>query len=313
MVDNKYLWGIDLGGTKTEGIVFLHGAENKVIKRLRIPTEREKGYEHILQRINHLLDLLKESTGEHPDMVGIGTPGTVDPHTGLSKNSNTTCLNGMPFKSDLEALIGVPVAIANDANCFALAEATLGAVPGALPDAKTAFGVILGTGVGGGVVVDGRVLNGSQGIAGEWGHNYLDESGGPCYCGRSGCVETVISGKGLEQFYEGRAGMFRPLKEIVKLADGAKDKVAVETIDRLHHFFGKAMAPIVNIFDPDAIVLGGGVGNIDSLYDRGVQEVKKYVFNDRMDTLFLKPVLGDSAGVYGAAMLCAGREQFLDR
>jgi predicted NBD/HSP70 family sugar kinase len=219
----------------------------------------------------------------------------------------------MPFKSDLESLIGVPVAIANDANCFALAEATLGAVPQALPDANTAFGVILGTGVGGGVVVDGRVLNGSQGIAGEWGHNYLDASGGACYCGRTGCVETVISGTGLEKFYKENSGKAKALKEIVELAKNKSDRVAIKTIDRLHHYFGKAMAPIVNILDPDAIVLGGGVGNIDSLYDIGVAEVEKYVFNDRMDTLFLKPILGDSAGVYGAAMLCAGRDQFLDR
>jgi len=151
--------------------------------------------------------------------------------------------------------------------------------------------------------VRGKVLNGRQGIAGEWGHNFLDESGGPCYCGRTGCVETIFSGPALERFYEKNAGQRLKLRDIVARAEAGTDPVAEQTIQRLIHFFGKAMAVVINIVDPDAVVIGGGVGNIDRIYTEGVAEVLKYLFNPRIDTVFLKPKLGDSAGVFGAALL----------
>jgi predicted NBD/HSP70 family sugar kinase len=219
------------------------------------------------------------------------------------KNANTTALNGRPFHIDLEQKLGYPVRLANDANCFAVAEALMGAVPDALPKAEVVFGVIMGTGVGGGWVVRGKVLNGRQGIAGEWGHNFLDESGGPCYCGRTGCVETVFSGPALERFYEKNAGQRLKLRDIVARAEAGTDPIAEQTMQRLIHFFGKAMAVVINIMDPDAVVIGGGVGNIDRIYTDGVAEVQKYLFNPRIDTVFLKPKLGDSAGVFGAALL----------
>lgn len=271
--------------------------------RLRLPTEARKGYKHILAQIAKLVEVLSAETGLRPKSIGIGHPGTMDPQTGTLKNSNTQCLNGRPFDRDLEALLGIPVRLANDANCFAVAEALLGAAPAAHPNPSVVFGVILGTGVGGGLVVNGRVLKGRQGIAGEWGHNYLDETGGECYCGKYGCVEKIISGPALETFFKDLTGVHLQLKEIARLAEKGEDAAAVRTMDRMVEFFGKAIAVVINIVDPDVIVLGGGVGNIDILYTRGVAEARKHLFNNRIDTIFSKPKLGDSAGVFGAALL----------
>jgi predicted NBD/HSP70 family sugar kinase len=172
-----------------------------------------------------------------------------------------------------------------------------------VPDAEVVFGVIMGTGVGGGLVVHNRVINGRQGIAGEWGHNFLHASGGPCYCGRTGCVETVLAGPALERYYAGQSGTSLRLPTVVERYRQGGDPHAEATIRRLIDFFGRAIAVVINIADPDAIVIGGGVGNIDLLYTEGVEAVRKHVFNDRPDTVFLKPLLGDSAGVFGAAML----------
>ncbi|MFN0013486.1 MAG: ROK family protein [Saprospiraceae bacterium] len=297
------LWGIDLGGTKIEGAV-LENIETPIpLARQRVPTEASLGYEHILDQIALLVDMLAKETGLRPERIGLGHPGTLDPNTGFVKNANTTALNGKPFDKDLERRLGIPVRLANDANCFAVAEALLGAVPGVLPNAEVVFGVILGTGVGGGLVVRQKVINGRQGIAGEWGHNFLDASGGPCYCGKTGCVETIISGPALEKFYARESGRSLHLRDIVLRADAGTDPVAVATMDRLIQFFGKAIAVVINIVDPDAIVLGGGVGNIDRLYTDGIAEARKHLFNTRIDTVFLKPKLGDSAGVFGAAFL----------
>lgn len=298
-----HLWGIDLGGTKIEGAVLESRENPNPIARQRFPTEAAKGYAHILGQVGKMVEMLSAETGLKPGHLGIGHPGTIDPNTGVVKNANTTVLNGKPFDKDLMARLGVPVRFANDANCFAVAEALMGAVPDALPDAEVVFGVILGTGVGGGLVVRQKVINGRQGIAGEWGHNFLDESGGPCYCGKTGCVETVLSGPALEKYYAGLSGHWCRLPEIAHRAEAGSDLAATQTIDRLIHFFGKAIAVVINIVDPDVIVLGGGVGNIDRLYTDGKDEAAKHLFNTRVDTLFLKPKLGDSAGVFGAALL----------
>jgi fructokinase len=299
----QYKWGLDLGGTKIEGVILdTTGTTPKVVERMRIPTEADKGYEHICDQVGRIVDMLADAAGHRPDGIGIGHPGALDPITGTMKNANTTALNGRPFDKDLEKRLGFRVKLANDANCFAVAEALMGSVPEVLPHATSVFGVILGTGVGGGWVVHGKVLNGRQGIAGEWGHNLLDEHGPDCYCGRKGCVETLMSGPFLERYYAQRSGTARNLREIAALAETG-DEAAVQTLDRLIHYFGKAMAVVINIMDPDAIVLGGGVGNIDRLYTDGVREVGRYVFNPRVDTVFLRPKLGDSAGVFGAALL----------
>jgi fructokinase len=300
----KILCGIDLGGTKIEGVIISKGENDfEIIERLRLPTEKELGYEHIVSQIKKVVDLLQEKSGIKVEAVGIGTPGTLDPTTQTLKNSNTTCLNGMPFKKDLETTLGVPVRMANDANCFALAETTMGAVASQVPEAQVVFGVIMGTGVGGGLVINDQVINGKHGIAGEWGHNFLHESGGLCYCGQVGCVEKILSGTGLENFYEQQTGTRKSMKDIMALYEAGADVNATATIERLLEYFGKGMASIINMIDPDAIVIGGGVGNIDLLYTEGVKQVEKYIFNSTLETKFLKPQLGDSAGVFGAAML----------
>jgi len=297
------IWGIDLGGTKIEGVILEDHESMRVLKRMRIPTEAHKGYIHVVRQIYKLIETMTAEVGVKAQKIGFGTPGTIDPMTQTLKNCNSTHLNGMPLKRDLENMLGIPIEMANDANCFAVAEANLGAVQEVLPDAKVVFGVIMGTGVGGGIVVNGKVINGRQGIAGEWGHNFLDETGGPCYCGRTGCVEKIISGPALENFYYDLTNTKIRLPEIMELHLEGNDEVATQTIQRLIHFFGKGIANVINVLDPDAIVLGGGVGNIDLLYSEGVREAEKYIFNNRLETIFLKPKLGDSAGVFGAALL----------
>lgn len=299
------LWGIDMGGTKIEGVILKSADNPEILFRERIATEAEQGYEHILQQTKKLIDILIDKSRERPDRIGFGTPGTLDPKLGVMKNCNTVSMNGKPMKDDLEKLLGVTVVMANDADCFALAETRHGVVKEHFPNARVVFGVIMGTGVGGGLVIDGRAIPGLQGIAGEWGHNFLDESGGPCYCGKSGCVEKVIAGPALEQYYFSETGNRKPLKDIVALAESKVDPTAQKTMIRLIEYFGKALSVLINILDPDVIVIGGGVGNIDMLYDRGIDSVKKYVFNNRLDTPIVQPLLGDSAGVIGAAYLLA--------
>ncbi|MGY3925470.1 ROK family protein [Aeromonas jandaei] len=294
-------WGIDLGGTKCECVV-LDGDE--VLLRHRIPTERAGGYDHMIGQIARLVAECAEKIGQRPTVIGMGTPGARDPQTGLMKNCNTTELNGKPFKEDLERRLGVPVLIANDANCFALAETHLGAVRQHHPDAKVVFGIIMGTGVGSGIVINGRILNGHHGIAGEWGHNVLSPDGPECYCGKHGCVETLISGPALEAWYEAKAKRRLSLAQIA--AATAHDHIAKLTIDRLHLLFGQALANVVNILDPDVIVIGGGVGNVQSLYSVGRQTILPFLFNPRFSAPIIAPALGDSAGVFGAALLARG-------
>ena len=297
------LWGIDLGGTKIECAVLAASDNPEVIIRKRLPTESSKGYQHVLSQISRLIELTAKELGEDPEVIGMGTPGSIDTQTGRLKNSNSVVLNNQPFQLDVTSVLGVQVKIANDANCFALAEARMGVVLERYPDARVVFGVIMGTGVGGGIVVNGKIINGHHGIAGEWGHNFLDASGGSCYCGKSGCVETIISGTGLEKFYAGLKGEKKKLKDIARDSISGNDEFAVQTISRLIHFFGLGLSTIVNILDPDVIVIGGGVGNLDLLYTEGLKEVEKYVFNNTFNTVITKPTLGDSAGVFGAAFL----------
>jgi predicted NBD/HSP70 family sugar kinase len=299
----NHLWGIDLGGTKAEGVILGPGGLNDILFRDRVPTGAENGYRHILGQIALLVDMMEKKVGYRARHIGIGTPGTLDPARRTMKGCNSECMNDQPMKEHLEEMLRLKVSIANDANCFALAETRMGVVHQQFPDARVVFGVIMGTGVGGGLVIDGRAIGGLQGIAGEWGHNFLDESGGPCYCGKSGCVEKVLSGPSLEKYYEKQSGVSRRLKEITELAQSGQDPAASQTMERLNHFFGKALSVIINIIDPDVVVIGGGVGNISSIYSDGVRSLEKFVFNYRLDTPVVRPVLGDSAGVFGAAYL----------
>lgn len=301
-------WGIDLGGTKIEGVILSAANANAVVYRHRIDTEAEQGYEHIVGRIVKLVGIMRDESGYRPDAIGIGTPGSLDPRLGTMKNSNTTCLNGQPLLADLQKQIDVPVQIANDANCFALAEAQMGIVQDVVPDFRCVFGVIMGTGVGGGVVVRGNdgqafVIGGLQGIGGEWGHNVLEENGDPCYCGKNGCVEQVLSGPALQRYYQKKSGVLLKLPQIMERYRQGNDPHAHATVERLLENFGQAVTTLTNVLDPDAIVIGGGVGNIDLLYSEGPIRAEKYVFNTSFNTPILRPKLGDSAGVFGAAML----------
>lgn len=299
------LWGIDLGGTKIEGAIIPSLNHPEPLVRIRVDTESKLGYQHILNQVQLLVNEMKAQSGLTPAAIGIGTPGAIEPSTGLMKNCNSTALIGKPFKKDLESLLKLPVTIANDANCFALAETHWGVVKQHYPQTRMVFGIIMGTGVGGGIVIDGKVWNGHHGIGGEWGHIFLDESGGKCYCGKTGCVETVISGPALEKYYQNLSGSQLKLHQIAEAALHGNDASATATIDRLCHFFGKAVSIITNLLDPDVIVVGGGVGNIDALYQKGIESLGKFIFNPIINVPILKPQLGDSAGVFGAAALVA--------
>jgi len=287
--------GIDLGGTKTEGIVLKPDGE--VMHRERRPTPQSDGYHAIIENIVRLvLDL--ESKAGTTCTVGIGTPGAISTIDGTLKNSNTVCLNGRHVKEDLEKKLKRTIKIQNDANCFALSEA----VDGAGRDYNTVFGVIIGTGVGGGIVFNKQVHVGLHHIAGEWGHNILDPDGPDCYCGRKGCVETYLSGPALVNDYVKLGGQKLTAEEITILSEKG-DAVAVRTMERYYNHFGRALATVVNILDPDVIILGGGLSNIKGLYTRGLEQLEKSVFNEELKTKLLKNKHGDSSGVRGAAWL----------
>ena len=294
------LWGVDLGGTKIECAVI---DREKTFARRRLPTEAERGYPHILEQIKKLVAEVSAELGEKPSKIGFATPGVLDPATGLMKNCNTVVMNGKPMRKDIEEMLQISVKLANDANCFALAEALMGAGKN-YANHDLIFGVIMGTGVGGGLIAHNRIIEGLHGIGGEWGHNILEENGEPCYCGKRGCVETVISGTGLEKFYAKISGENLRLKEILTKYHDGRNEFADATIERLLEFYGRAVSTLINVLDPNLIVIGGGVGNIDLLYTEGYERIKKYVFNNRiLKTPIVKPVLGDSAGVFGAALL----------
>jgi fructokinase len=289
--------GIDLGGTKIEGVVL--DQDNTELVRKRVETEQDKGYEKILENISKLYNNLVEKIAYEKHTFGIGTPGSISSRTGLLKNSNTVCMNGRPVKQDLGKILGRQIAIQNDANCFAMAEAIMGAGKGK----DLVFGVIMGTGCGGGIVYKGEVITGQQSIAGEWGHMSIDPYNGPdCYCGKKGCIETYISGGGLERMYQKQSGEKKKFAEIVDCYRQGiqKDK---EFMEQFFDRFGIAVSNLINILDPDLVVIGGGLSNIDELYTYGIEKVGKYIFNDELRTPIVKNELGDSAGVIGAAFI----------
>jgi len=292
--------GIDLGGTKIEGMAL--DREGVMLARLRIPTPRED-YDRTLEAISSLVAQLERETGASGN-VGIGAPGAISPATGLVKNANSVWLNGRPLARDLESLLGRPVRLANDANCFALSEARDGAGIGA----RVVFGVILGTGTGGGIVIDGRVLTGPNAIAGEWGHNPLpwprgDEWPGPsCYCGRTGCIETFLSGPGLARDHERSTGRDLPDATFEALV-ASGDAAAEATLRRYEDRLGRALASVINVLDPDTIVLGGGLSNLHRLYRNVPPLWARHVFSDRVDTMIVPPLHGDASGARGAAWL----------
>ena len=300
MSDSRFRLGVDLGGTKIEILALdPQGAERF---RQRVPTP-QGDYAATLRAIATLVDSAERALGASGS-VGIGTPGSISRATGLLRGSNSVCMNGQPIKRDLERVLGRSVRITNDANCFALSEASDGAGRGE----DVVFGVILGTGVGAGVVVSGRVLDGPNAIAGEWGHNPLpwprddERPGDPCFCGHPGCIETFLSGPSLERDHRRVAGRALTSHEIVEGA-ARGDTACAASLARYTERLARSLAHVINILDPDAIVLGGGLSNIDALYVDVPKQWDAWVFSDRVDTRILKHVHGDSSGVRGAAWL----------
>lgn len=304
----KLRLGVDLGGTKIEAVVMDQKGEVRAQRRIDTP---QRDYPRTLGAISELADALQSEAGAGTLVAaGVGSPGAISPATGLLKNANSTWLIGRPLDRDLSSALEMPVRVANDANCFALSEATDGAGAGA----ECVFGVILGTGVGAGVVVNGRVLRGPQAIAGEWGHNPLpnpnvfEQPGPDCYCGRRGCIETWCSGPGLvRDFREASGDLTMRVEEIVERAQ-AGEWVARATLDRHLDRLARSLASVVNVLDPDVIVLGGGVSNLSHLYERLPEAMRPHVFSDVFETPIRPAEHGDASGVRGAAWLWASDE-----
>lgn len=292
--------GIDLGGTKIEGIAL--DEQGTSLIRHRIDTPRDD-YRQTLQAITDLVELIETETGMHGS-VGMGIPGAISPATGLVKNANSTWLIDQPLTEDLQQLLQREIRIANDANCFAVSEAT----DGAAKDAYIVFGVIIGTGTGGGVCINRHTLIGANAIGGEWGHNPLpwpasSESPGPeCYCGKHGCIETWLSGPGFAHRFFEQTGKRLTAPEIVVLSEQG-DPQAEQALQQYEDRMARALASVINIVDPDVIVLGGGMSNITRLYQNVPRRWANYVFSDRVDTRLVPPQHGDSSGVRGAAWL----------
>lgn len=294
---NKYRIGVDLGGTKIESILL--SPDMKELYRDRIPTPPGNRYEHIVKAVHDQIRTTIEKIPEKSVFsIGIGIPGAVNKETGLVHNANTTCLIGKPFQSDLETLCNKKIVMENDADCFTLIEALDGAGKGY----GMVFGVIMGTGCGGGICINGGIWSGANGIAGEWGHFSMDPGGRPCYCGNKGCVETKISGSGIEaSFFEmfGRPLKMKDIVEGYRQDDGPCKTIFIQFLED----FGRALGGLVSVLDPDVVVIGGGLSNIDEIYTRGVEQVQKYAFHKKIKTPILRNRLGDSSGVIGAALL----------
>jgi fructokinase len=285
--------GIDLGGTKIECIVL---ESQKEIFRDRILTESEKGSDHILNQIHQIYQKAILFIDNQKHTLGICTPGSISPDTNLLRNSNTTCLNGLPFKKILEDKLDHSLSIENDANCFALAEAVMGAGQ----DHEFVFGVIMGTGCGGGFIHNKQLRVGPNLISGEWGHSILHTNGNACYCGKHGCVETYISGGGLSKILSNQS-IHLSLEVFFQKED--KNNFESKIYQNFMNDFAQAMGNIINSIDPDIIILGGGLSNIDSLYTDGINAINQYIFSETLKTPIVRNQLGDSAGVFGAALL----------
>jgi len=286
-----YKIGVDLGGTKTEAVLL--DENQNLLEKKRVSTPKNN-YQEIINTISSLV--LDISVNISDFSVGICTPGAISKQTGLIKNSNTQCLIGKSLKEDLENKLGKKISMENDANCFAMAEAKMGSASGF----GVVFGVIMGTGVGGGIVIDGKLHSGRTNIAGEWGHHTIHRNGNSCYCGKTGCVETYISGPSLEKQWRELTGKSQTLTDIISNID---NEIGHKWKNEFLENFGYGLANVIDILDPDVIVLGGGLSNIDFLYTEGKESVHSKVFSDSVDTPILKNKLGDSAGVFGACLL----------
>ena len=299
-MNDNYRIGVDLGGTKIEAVVMNQQGEQ--ITKMRVKTPKDD-YQLILLTIAELVEEIEGNVNEVAT-IGICTPGAISPASGLLKNSNTVCMNGKPIHKDLVSLLGRDIRIANDANCFALSEAIDGAAAGK----DVVFGVIVGTGTGGGIVINQKLLTGAHAIAGEWGHNPLpwpagnELPGPPCYCGKQGCIETFLSGPAITNDHQLQGGDKVSAEQLVELAALGFER-AEETLLRYEERMAKSLASVINLLDPDVIVLGGGMSNIERLYTNIPKLLPKYVFSDVVNTPIVPPKFGDSSGVRGAAWL----------
>jgi fructokinase len=301
MKKSNYQIGIDLGGTKTE--VILLADNNKELYRKRVATrvDTNENYKLVIESIHNLVGLaLSKIEATDNYTIGVGIPGTMDSESGIVQNANTTWLEGHYFKADLEKKIGRQIFMDNDANCFTLAESLAGAAIGK----KIVFGIIMGTGCGGGLCLDGTIHSGNHGIAGEWGHFSIDPNGEKCFCGNIGCIDTKLTGTGIARSYKNKTGKVISAEVIVQKAR-ENDKICRQIFDQFLDDFGKSVGGLISTLDPDAIVLGGGLSNIPELYSTGVEKVKKYAYHENVRTPILKNILGDSAGVFGAAWLAS--------
>ena len=298
--------GIDLGGTKTEAILL--SGTGMVLSRQRRPTPQSEGYDAILSVV---AGMVHESVAMLPPgapyTVGIGIPGSIDTATNLVRNANSTCLIGHPLQTDLETILSHPLQVRNDADCFTMAECHSGAGLGY----GLVFGVIIGTGCGGGISINGVVREGPQRISGEWGHLSVERDGAQCYCGKRGCVETLISGSGIEAAFLREYGQQLSMEGIVSQARQGEPRCR-KTFDRFLDDFGRCLGGLISILDPDAVVLGGGLSNIEELYTTGIERVRHYAFHNNLQTPILKNRLGDSAGVFGAAWIGQQNQRLTD-
>jgi len=299
-------WGIDISSNKIEGIIVDESEPDKPLYQIKIPLERShsydqlRGYDYIITQVQTLLSQLEEHSGfKRPEKIGISTPGVVDPSTGVLKNSNILCFNGYPLKKDLATALNVDVLLANDANCFTLAESILGAGK----NYDVVMGLITDNGIGAGIVTYGHLLEGAHGIAGEWGHNPIRGKKNRCSCGQTRCNEMSFSIPALERFYENLTGIELSFEAIVKRAE-LEEKAALKTLKRLKEKFAKAVAVPINIADPHAIIIGGAIGKLDIPYTEEMRRnILCHVFSKELKTHFLKPAFGKSATVFGAALL----------
>lgn len=300
--------GVDFGGTKIEAAAL--DPDGRFLARVRVPNPGD--YDQALVTVRDLIARVEAEAGG-AGTVGVGLPGSISPRTGLMRNANSTYLNGRPFREDLSAAVGREVRVANDANCLALSEAVDGAVAGA----KVAFAIIIGTGCGGGLVVDGQLVEGANGIGGEWGHMPLPwpsvaENPGPkCWCGQQGCLETWVSGTGFQRDYAGSEGGKAITGEAIVQAARRGEPAAAAAFDRLIGRLGRAIAVVCNLVDPDAFVIGGGLSNVPELFERLPGVVRPYVFSDTWEAKIVPAQWGDSSGVRGAARLWSSEETIL--
>jgi fructokinase len=297
------LWGCDLGNDTIHGIILKSAQEPEILYSRQLPTESHLGYAHVLDRVNELVQQLVTDAGYRPTHLGLATPGSLVARTGLLKNTNIECLESQPLAADLAARLGVQTTVGNDANCLALAETRLGVVANRFPKAKIVFGILMDRGIGGGLIVNGEIVRGNNGITGEWGHIYLNPAEPhPCFCGKRGCIESILSVPSLERFYTEICGVQRPLLDIVGRADTG-DQAARATLQRLTNFFGHALSILVNVLDPDVIVIGGLTSGIKRLYTDGPHVIASYVIDHHFETPVVASTLGEQAVALGAALL----------